>query len=96
MSTRTKLRIGQLVFFGAMLNFVVFFVIAGHIGGDAVNGAVREGRFYVMNHGRYTEVSKQVFTYSRWHVYSIWVTHPLAIVAAYWGKRLQSSNPSTK
>jgi hypothetical protein len=96
MSNKTKLRICYFVFLAAMLNFVVFFIVAVNIGGDAVNGSVRDGHFYVMNHGRYTEVSEQVFTYSRWHVYSIWITHPLAFAAGYWAKRLQQADSSSQ
>jgi hypothetical protein len=94
MSNSAKLRLCYSVFLAAMLNFVVFFIVAARIGGDAVNGRVRDGRFYVMNHGRYTEVSERVFTYSRWHVYSIWMTHPLALAAGYWAKRLQQADSS--
>jgi len=65
----------------AIVNFLTFFLIAISIGGDAVNGKVEDGKYYVVNHGKYTEVSKAVFTYSRFHVYSIWVTHPVGVLA---------------
>ena len=43
----------------------------------------------------YTQVSKPVFTYCRWHVYSILVTWPLVMVAAFasnrYKKRLSGS-----
>lgn len=65
----------------AIVNFVVFFVVALNIGGDAVNGKVEDGRYFVANHGTYTEVSRAVFTYSRYHVYSVWITHPVGILA---------------
>jgi hypothetical protein len=67
----------------ALLNFLVFWVAAVYLGGDAVNGKADHGRFFLMSHGRYTEVSADLFTYSKWHAYSLWVTHPLAFVAAY-------------
>ena len=66
-----------------VLNFLLFVAIAWHLGGDAVNGKAEAGRFYL--HGVrvengvkvYTEVSERVFNYSRWHVYSIFITWPL-------------------
>jgi len=39
------------------------------------------------SHAHYTEVSRRVFTYSRWHAYSVWVTHPAALIAAYLASR---------
>ena len=68
----------------ALLNFLAFWVAAVYLGGDAVNGKAENGRFFLMSHGRYTEVSADLFTYSKWHAYSLWLTHPLAFVAAYW------------
>lgn len=65
----------------AIVNFLVFFVVAINIGGDAVNGKIEDGKYYVANHGKYTQVSKALFTYSRFHVYSVWVTHPVGIIA---------------
>lgn len=43
-----------------VLNFLIFVVIAIVIGGDAVNGRIVNGHFYVANHGRLTEVSEAV------------------------------------
>jgi len=51
------------------------------IGGDAVNGHEESGRYYVANHGTLTEVNYFMFMYSRMHVYSLFITHPLAILA---------------
>ena len=72
------------------LNFVVFFFVAIAIGGDAVNGKIVGGHFYLANHGKLTEVSEAVFTYSRWHVYSLIVTHPLAMLSGYLAKQEQT------
>lgn len=72
-----------------MLNFLAFGIVAGFLGGDAFNGKVEEGHYYLYGvrtqsgHKVYTEVSKPVFTYSRWHVYSIMVTWPLVMAAAF-------------
>ena len=69
------------------LNFVVFFIVALVIGGDAVNGKVVEGHFYLSDPGKLTEVSEAVYTYSLWHVRSLFLTHPLAMLFAALAKR---------
>lgn len=66
----------------AFVNFTAFWLIAVYLGGDAVNGRIADGHYFLMAHGRYTEVSAAIFNYSKWHVYSTWITHPLAFVAA--------------
>ncbi len=68
----------------AIVNFMSFFVIAVLCGGDAVNGKAEGGRFFLMSHGHYTEVTRLFFEYSRIHTYSIWVTHPLALIGTFW------------
>ena len=83
-SSKVKLRICLWIFGIGIVNFVLFFVGALYLGGDAINGKAAADHFYLMSHGQYTEVSEAVFTYSKWHVYSTWITHPLAFVAGYW------------
>lgn len=60
-------------------NFVLFFIIAVCLGGDALSGGVIDGKYYLSNHGQLTEVSKWIFIYSKIHTLSLLVTHPLAI-----------------
>jgi hypothetical protein len=74
--------LGALLFFGAVLNFVVFWHVAVSIGGDAVSGRVEDGKYFVSSHGRLTEVSEATWRYSYAHKTSIWVTHPLGGVGA--------------
>ena len=77
-----------------LLNFVVFLIVAFHLGGDAVNGKVVGGHYYLFGlqhesgHKGYTEVSETVFNYSRWHVYSIFVTWPLMMAALFTQNRI--------
>ena len=66
-----------------LLNFLIYIFVAASIGGDAINGKTEGGKFYLAKHGRFTEVSRLVFEYSRFHTYSVWVTHSLAIFGAY-------------
>lgn len=76
----------RVVFTIAIINFLLFVFIAILIGGDAVNGHAENGRYYLANHGELTEVNYLVFMYSKIHVYSVFVTHPLAMIAGflYW------------
>jgi hypothetical protein len=74
-----------------VLNFIVCFIVAIVIGGDAVNGKIVGGHFYLASHGKLTEVSETVFTYSLWHARSLFVTHPLAMLTGYLAKTEQKS-----
>jgi hypothetical protein len=65
----------------AIGNFVGFAIMSHVLGGDALNGRIEDGRYFLNQNGRLTEVSQAVFEYSRWHARSLFVTHPLAIVA---------------
>lgn len=76
----------------ALLNFVAFWIAAVYLGGDAVSGKLDQGHFYLMSHGHYTEVSGRVFTYSKWHTYSVWLTHSLAFIAAYFLLRTKAAS----
>ena len=69
----------------ALLNFGVFLFVAMNIGGDAINGKIEEGRYYLANHGVLTEVSHRMFVYSYIHVLSVLVTHSLFVINALVG-----------
>jgi hypothetical protein len=75
-----------------LLNFILFLAGAFYLGGDAWNGKVEGHKYYVwgyhLGQKGYTEVSRAAFDYSRWHVYSVMVTWPLAIVAGVIGGRM--------
>jgi hypothetical protein len=81
------------------LNFFLFLAGAAYLGGDAVNGKIEGGRYYLRGlrirswSKGYTEVSKAVFTYSEWHVYSLFATGPLIMAAAL---ALNSSRAATE
>lgn len=87
-----------IVFVVAVVNFVAFLIGAAKLGGDAVNGKMENGRYYVADHGKLTEVSRAAFTYSRIHCYTVFITHPLAILfglALYsQTRRREASQPS--
>ena len=75
-----------------ILNFILFAAGTYYFGGDAVNGKAEGGKYYLWgsHHGEkgYIEVSPSVFHYSRWHVYSLWITWPLMIFAAFVSQRI--------
>ena len=79
-----------------LLNFVVFAIVAGVIGGDAINGKAVGGHFYLGSHGKFTEVSEDLYTYSRWHVLSLLITHPLAALTAYFAKKEREARKSRR
>lgn len=69
----------------AMINFLVFVAVAYHLRGDALSGRVQAGQYFLGYKGSYTEVSKQVFEYSRVHALSVVVTFPLTIFTGFLG-----------
>jgi hypothetical protein len=71
----------RVVFTIMVINFTVFFFIAMFIGGDALNGHETAGHYYLASHGALTEVSYFVFIYSTIHETSLFITHPLGMIA---------------
>lgn len=51
-------------------NFIVFVLVAVVIGGDAINGHIADGRYFLAMNGRVTETTASVFSYSRWHAFA--------------------------
>ena len=54
-------------FVACWLNFFVFFLTSFLIGGSGSIGKIQHGKYYVANHGKYTEVSQTMFEFSRIH-----------------------------
>ena len=82
MRRRWAERIGQILFAGAMVNFLAFIVHCMAIGGSANHGKRVAGQYYVGDHGRYTEVTAWQWQAMRVHEVSVLVTFSLAIFAA--------------
>jgi hypothetical protein len=76
---RLAIVLGMTLFFVAWINFSVFWIVALIIGGDAINGKAEDGSFYLGSHGRYTQVSQDIYIYSRTHAISVFITHPVGI-----------------
>jgi hypothetical protein len=62
------------------VNSAAFFIIDLLSGGDALNGRIKDGRFYLGDHGHFTEVSQRFFEYSRIHALSVFILTPIAIL----------------
>jgi hypothetical protein len=65
--------------------FVIFIIISLIAGGDAVNGKIENGHYYLCSHGKYTETSKTFYVISAGFVMLIgamWAI-PLFIYFAY-------------
>jgi hypothetical protein len=76
----------------ALLDFVSYLIAASYLGGDAVNGKIEGGRYYLWGpyHGTktYHEVSQAVFTFSGLHTYSLFILWPLMFVLIVASKRV--------
>ena len=78
------------------INFFAFVAVASYLGGDAVNGKVENGHYYLFGYiyhlgGKgYTEVTRGMFTYSKWHAYSVITTVFLCMIAAFIGNKLKA------
>jgi hypothetical protein len=86
MRVRVSTRSWTVIGVTCLANFVVFFITAVTLGGDAINGKAEGGRFFLGNHGKLPEVSRETFNYSRYHAWSLIITHPMAFVAAWRAK----------
>ncbi len=67
----------------ALVNFSSFIAIDLYLGGSALNGKQENGKFYLSEHGRYTEVSETIFEYSKFHAYSMFATHALFLSLSF-------------
>jgi hypothetical protein len=79
----------KLVIYLGLLNFITFLVVDFLIGGDAPNGKVENGHYYINQHGTFTEVSHAVFVYSAIHAYSALFGLVLAFAAGRTLRRRQ-------
>src|SRR5438034_6541442 len=75
------------LFFLAWLGMMASFAVDHSIGGTAANGKVEDGRYYVGEHGRYTEVTGAQFVlstrYTRWTIGSTFLTFLPALLTGF-------------
>ncbi|MQA37780.1 hypothetical protein [Rugamonas aquatica] len=68
------------------INFFSFILGAMYFGGDALNGKEKDGHFFLASHGKFTQVSESVFSYSKLHAMSVLVSIGLLVIFHYFGK----------
>ena len=73
------MKIATAILILCLLNFVAFGVGSVVIGGSAANGSIKDGRYYVSEHSKDTEVTEKIWVYSLWHSRSLFLSHPLAM-----------------
>jgi hypothetical protein len=79
---RFQIKAGAIVLFlSTLLNSLVFGIVTLICGGSPHGGKVEGGRFFVMNHGEYTEVSTAVWDFLSIHEVVTWIAWPPAMVA---------------
>ncbi len=75
-------KVTRILFVVTVLNFGVWGIANSVIHGDAINGKIEHGKYYVAMKGRYTEVSPGVYLYSFVHTCTNFVLFPATIL---WG-----------
>lgn len=53
-----------------MINFFTFIAASAYLGGDALNGYMKAGHYFLCAHGHCTEVSSSIWHYSWWQAVS--------------------------
>jgi hypothetical protein len=65
----------------ALAYFFLFVVFSIIIGGDALNGFIEQGHYYVTSHGKNTEVSKFIWYLSRIQAIAVFVIMPIGMIS---------------
>jgi hypothetical protein len=90
--------VGAILFALGVTNFVVFAVVGLLLGGDAWNGKVVDGHYFLAQHGRLTEVSQAVWTYSYIHVLIVFALLPMMVAGGLmnvWARGLLTTRPAS-
>jgi len=73
--------------YAVIANFLLFMGISLYLGGDAIQGYVVHGHYFITahgyGHGPSTEVTRGVFIYSEWHTISVLVTMPIMFLISF-------------
>lgn len=78
-AAKTEIFATMIVLFG-VINFMAFMAFCMNIGGSSGNGGIRDGRYFVNEHGKETEVSALIFELNQTHGRLLWITHPMAMI----------------
>ncbi len=69
------------------VNFALFAVISLASGGDALNGKIEAGRYFLSSHGRYTEVPKSFYYFSLLHGWLTMLLIFFSLLSVFWVTR---------
>jgi hypothetical protein len=89
MTRSTRNSVARLTLVLAMSNFIAFVAVATVLGGAALNGPVADGHYFLLMHGNTTEVSPGIYTFSKWHTLSLFVTFAIAAAIQIWKARAE-------
>ena len=65
----------------ALVDFLVYAAFTIALGGDAGDGYVQAGRYFVSNHGVVKEVGRAAWVLNRAQGYSLYLLFPAAVIA---------------
>lgn len=80
----------------AFVNFLVFALITGFLGGTAAAGTVRNGHYFLGEKARLVEVSRGVYWLSLVHVWVVAVTTVAGLIAFARGRAVQQDLQSSR
>ena len=72
----------RIFYWGAIVNFALFVAATIILGGDALNGRIEDGHYFLGDHGQYTEVSPAIYWYSAIHAGTVLLTLPIVAIMA--------------
>lgn len=72
-------RIGYIAF----ANFLLFMILSLEIGGDALTGFIKDGEYFVSDHGKHTQVAAFIWYLNRALGLGAFVFIPLAIILQF-------------
>ncbi len=64
-----------------IVNIACFWFHSLYLGGEAINGRIENGHYFVANHGRLTEVTEVQFTANKLHGLSVLVLFGIGLLA---------------
>ncbi len=76
-----------------MVDFAAFVLVSMLIGGDAINGHMLDGYYFVCMYGRCHEVTRAAFEYSRWHAISLFISFPLSFLLSWLANQPKRRTP---
>ncbi|MEJ2717434.1 MAG: hypothetical protein P8182_09895 [Deltaproteobacteria bacterium] len=73
----------KILFAITVINFGIWGIVTSVIHGDAINGKIVNGTYYVAMKGHYTKVSRNVYLYSYLHTCSQFVLFPALVLVGF-------------